>query len=100
MGMIVENYKDVLNKITQAPQQFGLNNVNAKPTLIVVTKTQPIEKIIPLLEIGHRDFGENKVQEAAEKWPEQKIESQLFEMLSSDEWKTMIKTTFFLLPKP
>ena len=39
-------------------------------TLIAVSKTQSISKIEPLLLAGHRTFGENRVQEAMEKWPE------------------------------
>lgn len=38
-------------------------------TLIAVSKTHPPERITPLLEAGHRVFGENRVQEAADKWP-------------------------------
>lgn len=38
-------------------------------TLIAVSKTQPIEAIAPLVAAGQRDFGENRVQEAAAKWP-------------------------------
>lgn len=38
-------------------------------TLIAVSKTHPVERIEPLLEVGHRVFGENRVQEAQEKWP-------------------------------
>lgn len=38
-------------------------------TLIAVSKTHPAERIVPLLEAGHRVFGENRVQEAAAKWP-------------------------------
>jgi pyridoxal phosphate enzyme (YggS family) len=38
-------------------------------TLIAVSKTHPPEAITPLLEIGHRTFGENRVQEAQGKWP-------------------------------
>ena len=38
-------------------------------TLIAVSKTHPAERITPLLEIGHRVFGENRVQEAQGKWP-------------------------------
>lgn len=41
----------------------------AEVTLIAVSKTQPAEKITPLLEAGHRVFGENRVQEAQGKWP-------------------------------
>jgi hypothetical protein len=38
--------------------------------LIAVSKTHPAEAIVPLLEAGHRVFGENRVQEAQAKWPE------------------------------
>jgi len=38
--------------------------------LIAVSKTHPAERIAPLLDIGHRIFGENRVQEAAGKWPD------------------------------
>ncbi|HEX8257691.1 MAG TPA: YggS family pyridoxal phosphate-dependent enzyme [Allosphingosinicella sp.] len=38
--------------------------------LIAVSKTHPPEAIVPLLEAGHRIFGENRVQEAQAKWPE------------------------------
>ena len=41
----------------------------ADVTLIAVSKTHPVERITPLLEAGHRVFGENRVQEAQEKWP-------------------------------
>lgn len=38
-------------------------------TLIAVSKTHPAETIEPLMMAGHRDFGENRVAEAEEKWP-------------------------------
>ncbi|MGX7950962.1 YggS family pyridoxal phosphate-dependent enzyme [Tsuneonella sp. HG249] len=38
-------------------------------TLVAVSKTHPAEAIVPLLEAGQRVFGENRVQEAAAKWP-------------------------------
>jgi pyridoxal phosphate enzyme (YggS family) len=41
----------------------------ADVVLIAVSKTHPAEAITPLLAAGQRDFGENRVQEAAEKWP-------------------------------
>jgi pyridoxal phosphate enzyme (YggS family) len=46
----------------------------ATVTLIAVTKTHPPEAIRPLLIAGHRDFGENRVQEAAAKWSALKTE--------------------------
>ena len=39
------------------------------PTVIAVSKTFPIENIYPLINHGHEHYGENKVQEAIEKWP-------------------------------
>lgn len=39
-------------------------------TLIAVSKTHSADAIRPLLSAGQRDFGENRVQEAAAKWPE------------------------------
>lgn len=41
----------------------------ADVTLIAVSKTQEPDAIRPLLDAGHRIFGENRVQEAAAKWP-------------------------------
>src|SRR3954452_18726682 len=38
-------------------------------SLIAVSKTQPAERIEALMHAGQRDFGENRVQEAAAKWP-------------------------------
>ena len=38
------------------------------PSIVAVSKTFPISKILPLLDYGHIHFGENKVQEATEKW--------------------------------
>ena len=38
-------------------------------TLVAVSKTHPAEHIAPLIAAGQRTFGENRVQEAAEKWP-------------------------------
>ena len=52
--------------------------INNKAKIIAVSKTFPIDKILPLIEHGHTDFGENKVQEAIEKWTEiKKINSQI-----------------------
>ena len=44
-----------------------LNQIGTKTRLIAVSKTKPIEDIKALYELGHRDFGENKVQELIEK---------------------------------
>ena len=39
-------------------------------TLIAVSKVQPLDRVVSVLEAGHRVFGENKVQEAQGKWPD------------------------------
>ena len=41
---------------------------NYKPTIVAISKTFSIDKILPLINYGHDHFGENKVQEALEKW--------------------------------
>jgi len=48
----------------------NLNNlkIDKLPKIIAVSKTFSIDKITPLIEYGHTDFGENKVQEAIDKW--------------------------------
>ena len=43
-------------------------NHDKLPKIIAVSKTFPIENILPLIEYGHLDYGENKVQEALDKW--------------------------------
>ena len=45
------------------------------PKLIAVSKTFKIDHIMPLINHGHQDYGENKVQEATEKWTEIKKEN-------------------------
>ena len=69
MHNTVKNLLDIQNNI-----QTHLNklNVNNYPKIIPVSKTFNIDKILPLIDHGHIDFGENKVQEAVEKWTETK----------------------------
>ena len=45
------------------------------PKIIAVSKTFPIENILPLIKHGHLHYGENKVQEALDKWTEIKIKN-------------------------
>ena len=45
-------------------------NINNQTKIIAVSKTFGVEKILPLINHGHVDFGENKVQEAIDKWTE------------------------------
>ena len=46
-----------------------LNIINL-PKIIAVSKTFKMDKILPLIDYGHLDFGENKIQEAVDKWTE------------------------------
>ena len=48
-------------------------NLPKQPRIIAVSKTFKLEKILPLIEHGHLDYGENKVQEAIDKWSEIKL---------------------------
>ena len=50
-------------------------NHDKLPKIIAVSKTFPIENILPLIEHGHLHFGENKVQEALDKWSDIKIDN-------------------------
>ena len=45
------------------------------PKIIAVSKTFKLDHILPLVEYGHLDYGENKVQEAIEKWTDVKIKN-------------------------
>ena len=49
-------------------------NLKKRPHIIAVSKTFKIDKILPLIEEGHEDFGENKVQEALDKWSNIKLQ--------------------------
>ena len=46
------------------------SNITNLPKIIAVSKTFKIDKILPLINYGHIDFGENKIQEAVDKWTE------------------------------
>ena len=50
-------------------------NHNELAKIIAVSKTFPIENVLPLIEYGHLHYGENKVQEALEKWTDIKNEN-------------------------
>ena len=67
MHNIVKNLLDIKNDIKQ---NLNLLNIYNNPKIIAVSKTFKIDKIKPLIDYGHLDFGENKVQEALEKWSE------------------------------
>ncbi|MDF1748141.1 MAG: YggS family pyridoxal phosphate-dependent enzyme [Alphaproteobacteria bacterium] len=64
---LLDRYNQVLNSIEQAISDSTRQNL--KVNLIAVSKTYGSDSIIPLLDAGHKQFGENKVQEAEDKWP-------------------------------
>ena len=66
MHKTIENLNYIQNQINS--KILKLNISNYKPKIIAISKTFKIDHILPLIEHGHRDFGENKVQEAIEKW--------------------------------
>ena len=71
----IKNLLDIQNNI-----KIHLNNLNIvnNPRIVAVSKTFKIDKILPLIEYGHIDYGENKVQEAVKKWTDiKKINSKL-----------------------
>ena len=65
MHSTVKNLLNIQNNVKDRLDELNINNY---PKIIAVSKTFRIEKILPLIEHGHNDFGENKVQEAVEKW--------------------------------
>ena len=67
MHNAVKNLLDIENNIKI---NLGRLNIQNYPKIIAVSKTFKLDNILPLLEHGHIDFGENKVQEALEKWTE------------------------------
>ncbi len=67
MHITVKNLIDIQKKIEY---ELSIINIRNLPKIIAVSKTFGIDKILPLIEHGHLDFGENKVQEAVDKWTE------------------------------
>ena len=75
MHNIVKNLLEIENNINTYLNKLNITN---HPKIIAVSKTFKIDKILPLIDYGHLDYGENKVQEAVEKWTEvKKINSKL-----------------------
>ena len=70
MHSSVQNLINIQEKIKQRLIDLKISKV---PKIIAVSKTFGMDRISPLIEHGHLDFGENKVQEAIEKWSNIKI---------------------------
>ncbi|MEZ5757852.1 MAG: YggS family pyridoxal phosphate-dependent enzyme [Emcibacteraceae bacterium] len=64
---MTSNLKKIKDKIEKASLDSGRSKESV--TLVAVSKIHTAETIIPVLADGQRIFGENRVQEAAEKWP-------------------------------
>ena len=70
MHSSIKKYEDIIRLIKLKIEDQNLSKL---PKIIAVSKTFAINNILPLVEYGHLDYGENKVQEAIEKWSEIKI---------------------------
>ena len=68
MHSALEQLNIIKNKVNDIVEQKQLK---IHPEIIVVTKTFPLDRIISLLDDGHNHFGENKIQEAEQKWNNQ-----------------------------
>ena len=65
MHITIQNLIKIENEIKESLSNLNIVNL---PKIIAVSKTFNIDKILPLIDYGHIDFGENKVQEAIDKW--------------------------------
>ncbi len=75
---------------------LSLKEKNRIPKIIAVSKTFKIDHILPLIDYGHIDYGENKVQEALEKWADikkknDKIKLHLIGKLQTNKVKYAVK---------
>ena len=92
---VIDRWNEARSRIDRAAREAGRDPGSV--TLVCVTKTFPSAAIVPLLEAGQRVFGENRVQEAREKWPELKarfpdIELHLLGPLQSNKVKEAVET--------
>jgi len=92
-------HKTVQNLITienEIKSSLSEKNLDKLPKIIAVSKTFSIENILPLIDHGHLDFGENKVQEAIEKWSDIKknkpsLNLHMLGKLQTNKVKTAVK---------
>jgi Predicted enzyme with a TIM-barrel fold len=78
---------NIVSNITTITKE--LNAINSNTKIIAVSKTFTMSYIKPLVDHGHVDFGENKVQEAINKWTETKEKKSRYK--TSFNWKTSNK---------
>ena len=57
---------DIVDRLVSIKKEIQSNNSQAE--IVAISKTFPLNKILPLINFGHLNFGENKVQEAVSKW--------------------------------
>ena len=93
MHQSIINFTNIQNSIKENQEKTNNKN-NIK--IIAVSKTFEISHINPLIDYGHTDFGENKVQEAIEKWSDIKLKNQnlslhLVGKLQSNKTKLALK---------
>ena len=98
MHNTVKNLLNIENNIKTYLNEMNINNY---PRVIAVSKTFTIDKILPLIDYGHVDFGENKVQEAIEKWTEikntnSKIKLHMIGKLQTNKVKSAVKIFDFI----
>ena len=98
MHNTVKNLLNIENNIKTYLNEMNINN---NPKVIAVTKTFTIDKILPLIDYGHVDFGENKVQEAVQKWTEikninPKIKLHMIGKLQTNKVKFAVKIFDFI----
>ena len=68
----IQKYKDIISSIKSKLED---QKIIKFPIIIAVSKTFNLEKILPLIDYGHLHYGENKVQEATDKWAEIKLKN-------------------------
>ena len=69
----IKNLIYIQNEIKSKIFEHKIKDYN--PNIIAISKTFKIDHILPLIEYGHIHFGENKIQEAMDKWSEIKSEN-------------------------
>ena len=90
---------DIIQNFAKVSQE--LQFIKTKPSIIAVSKTFSLDHIRPLVDYGHRIFGENKVQEAKNKWGELKskitnLELHLIGSLQSNKAKEAVSLFDFI----
>ena len=94
MHITVQNLLTIKRSIKS--KLLDLKEKNRIPKIIAVSKTFKIDHILPLIDYGHLDYGENKVQEALEKWTSikkqnKKIKLHLIGKLQTNKVKYAVK---------